>query len=126
MTKTIISTTAAPEAIGPYSQAVAANGFVFCSGQVPFEPSSMELVTGSIAEETIRCLKNLEAVLKEAGSGLDRVVKTTIYVTDMNDFAEVNDAYASSFSSGPPARATVGVAALPKGARVEIECIATI
>jgi len=126
MSKTIVTTSAAPEAIGPYSQAVVANGFVFCSGQVPFEPSSMELVTGSIAEETIRCLKNLEAVLKEAGSGLDRVVKATIYVTDMNDFAEVNDAYGSFFSSGSPARATVGVAALPKGARVEIECIATI
>jgi len=126
MSKTIVTTSAAPEAIGPYSQAVVANGFVFCSGQVPFEPSAMELVTGSIAEETIRCLKNLEAVLKEAGSGLDRVVKATIYVTDMNDFAEVNDAYGSFFSSGSPARATVGVAALPKGARVEIECIATI
>lgn len=126
MSKTIITTASAPEAIGPYSQAVSANGFVFCSGQVPFEPSSMELVSGSIAEETTRCMENLEAVLKEAGTGLDHVVKTTIYVTNMDDFAEVNEAYASFFSSEPPARATVGVAALPKGARVEIECIATI
>lgn len=126
MSKTIISTASAPEAIGPYSQAVSANGFVFCSGQVPFEPSSMELVSGSIAEETKRCVQNLEAVLKEAGTDLDKVVKTTIYVTNMDDFAEVNEAYASFFSSEPPARATVGVAALPKGARVEIECIATI
>lgn len=126
MSKTIISTASAPEAIGPYSQAVSANGFVFCSGQVPFEPSSMELVSGSIAEETTRCMQNLEAVLKEAGTELANVVKTTIYVTNMDDFGEVNGAYASFFSSEPPARATVGVAALPKGARVEIECIATI
>ena len=126
MSKTVISTTSAPEAIGPYSQAVSANGFVFCSGQVPFEPSTMELVSGSITEETKRCVQNLEAVLKEAGSDLSKVVKTTIYVTNMDDFAEVNEAYATFFSSEPPARATVGVAALPKGARVEIECIATI
>lgn len=126
MAKTIVSTSAAPEAIGPYSQAVSANGFVFCSGQVPFEPSTMELVSGSITEETKRCVHNLEAVLKEAGSDLSKVVKTTIYVTNMDDFAEVNEAYGSFFSSEPPARATVGVAALPKGARVEIECIATI
>ncbi|MFP5352534.1 MAG: RidA family protein [Actinomycetota bacterium] len=126
MSKTIISTGAAPEAIGPYSQAISANGFVFCSGQVPFEPSTMELVSGSITEETKRCVQNLEAVLQEAGSDLSKVVKTTIYVTNMDDFAEVNEAYASFFTSEPPARATVGVAALPKGARVEIECIATI
>lgn len=126
MSKTVISTASAPEAIGPYSQAVSANGFVFCSGQVPFEPSSMELVSGSIADETKRCVKNLEAILKEAGTDLASVVKTTIYVTNMDDFAEVNDAYASFFGSEPPARATVGVAALPKGARVEIDCIATI
>lgn len=126
MSKTIISTSAAPEAIGPYSQAISANGFVFCSGQVPFEPSTMELVSGSITEETKRCVQNLEAVLQEAGSDLSKVVKTTIYVTNMDDFAEVNEAYASFFTSEPPARATVGVAALPKGARVEIECIATI
>lgn len=126
MSKTVISTASAPEAIGPYSQAVAANGFVFCSGQVPFEPSTMELVTGSITEETKRCVQNLEAVLKEAGSDLSKIVKTTIYVTNMDDFAEVNEAYASFFSSEPPARATVGVVALPKGARVEIDCIATI
>lgn len=126
MSRTVIHTAAAPEAVGPYSQAVAANGFVFVSGQVPFEPSSMELISGTIAEETTRCVQNLEAILTEAGSGLDRIVKTTIYVTDMNDFAEVNEAYASFFPSEPPARATVGVVALPKGARVEIDCIATI
>ena len=126
MSKTVISTASAPEAIGPYSQAISANGFVFCSGQVPFEPSTMELVSGSITEEAKRCVQNLEAVLKEAGSDLSKVVKTTIYVTNMDDFAEVNEAYATFFSSEPPARATVGVAALPKGARVEIDCIATI
>lgn len=126
MSKTVISTASAPEAIGPYSQAVSANGFVFCSGQVPFEPSTMELVSGSISEETKRCVQNLEAVLKEAGSDLSKIVKTTIYVTNMDDFAEVNEAYGSFFSSEPPARATVGVSALPKGARVEIECVATL
>lgn len=126
MSKTVISTPSAPEAIGPYSQAVVANGFVFCSGQVPFEPSSMELVVGSIGEQTARCVQNLEAILKEAGTDLTNVVKTTIYVTNMDDFAEVNEAYGAFFGSEPPARATVEVAALPKGARVEIDCIATI
>jgi 2-iminobutanoate/2-iminopropanoate deaminase len=124
MTKTVIATLSAPEAIGPYSQAISTGSLIFCSGQVPFDPSTMDLVSGSIAEETARCMRNLEAVLVEAGSGVDRIVKTTIYVTDMNDFAEVNDAYGSFFTSDPPARATVGVAALPKGARVEIECVA--
>jgi 2-iminobutanoate/2-iminopropanoate deaminase len=124
MTKTVIATRSAPEAIGPYSQAISTGSLIFCSGQVPFDPSTMDLVSGSIAEETARCMRNLEAVLVEAGSGVDRIVKTTIYVTDMNDFAEVNDAYGSFFTSDPPARATVGVAALPKGARVEIECVA--
>lgn len=126
MSKTVISTTAAPQAVGPYSQAIAANGFIFCSGQVAFEPSTMELVKGSITDETTRCVKNLEIILKEAGSDLSKVVKTTIYVTNIDDFAEVNEAYGSFFPSDPPARATVGIAALPKGARVEIDCIATI
>lgn len=126
MDKKVISTTAAPAAIGPYSQAVAANGLVFCSGQVPLDPETGELLSGSIAEETQRCMRNLEAVLKEAGSALDSILKTTIYVTDMNDFAEVNEAYGSFFTDAPPARATVGVAALPKGARVEVECVAAL
>jgi len=126
MTRSAINTKAAPEAVGPYSQAVSDGSLVFCSGQVPFVPETMELVSGSIAEETKQCVRNLEAVLKEAGSGLDRIVKTTIYVTNMDDFAEVNDAYGSFFPSDPPARATVGVSALPKGARVEIDCIATL
>ena len=126
MARSAINTKAAPEAVGPYSQAVSDGSLVFCSGQVPFVPETMELVSGSIAEETKQCVRNLEAVLKEAGSSLDRIVKTTIYVTNMDDFAEVNDAYGSFFPSDPPARATVGVSALPKGARVEIDCIATL
>lgn len=125
MPKSVISTQEAPEAIGPYSQAALANGFVFCSGQIPLDPATGELVGGSIGEQTRRCVQNLQAVLEAAGSGLDRIVKTTIFVTDMGDFAEVNEAYGSFFASEPPARATVGVASLPKGARVEIECVAT-
>ena len=124
MDKTVISTEAAPAAIGPYSQAISMGGLVFCSGQVPFDPTTMELVSGSIAEETKQCVRNLEAVLSEAGSGLEHIVRTTIYVTNMDDFAEVNEAYGSFFPNDPPARATVGVSALPKGARVEIDCIA--
>lgn len=124
MDKTVISTDAAPAAIGPYSQAIAMGGLVFCSGQVPFDPTTMELVSGSIAEETKQCVRNLEAVLTEAGSALEHIVRTTIYVTNMGDFAEVNEAYGSFFPTDPPARATVGVSALPKGARVEIDCIA--
>lgn len=126
MDKKVISTKAAPAAIGPYSQAVAAGGLLFCSGQVPFDPETGELVSGSIAEETQRCMRNLEAVLAEAGTSLNQIVKTTIYVTDMNDFAEVNEAYGSFFDDEPPARATVGVTALPKGARVEIDCVAAL
>ena len=124
MDKKVISTESAPAAIGPYSQAVATENLIFCSGQVPLDPKTMELVTGSIGEETKQCVRNLEAVLVEAGSGLEHIVRTTIYVTNMDDFAEVNEAYGSFFSNDPPARATVGVSALPKGARVEIDCIA--
>lgn len=126
MDKEAISTESAPAAIGPYSQAVSNGGLVFCSGQVPLDPATGELVSGTITEETQRCMRNLEAVLAEAGAGLERILKTTIYVTDMNDFAEVNDAYGSFFDDAPPARATVGVAALPMGARVEIDCIAAL
>lgn len=124
MDKKVVSTDAAPAAIGPYSQAVSTEGLVFCSGQIPLDPATMELVSGSIAEETKQCMRNLEAVLTEAGSSLDQIMKTTIYVTNMDDFAEVNGAYGSFFPDDPPARATVGVSALPKGARVEIDCVA--
>ena len=124
MARSVVSTPDAPEAIGPYSQAVRTEGLVFCSGQVPLDPASGELVEGSVGEQTRRCLRSLEAVLGAAGSSLGRVVKVTAYLTDMNDFPEFNEAYAEFFTEDPPARATVGVAALPKGARVEVECIA--
>ena len=124
MTKQVIHTSDAPEAVGPYSQAVSEGGLVFCSGQVPLDPSSGELFSGSIDEETTRAMDNLGAVLRAAGSDFSRVVKVTAYLIDMNDFVEFNQAYARYFEADPPARATVGVAALPKGARVEVECIA--
>jgi 2-iminobutanoate/2-iminopropanoate deaminase len=121
-----IRTDDAPEAIGPYSQAIVSDGYVFCSGQVPIDPATGELVGGPIADQTRRCMESLAAVLAAAGTDVDNVVKTTIYLADMNDFAEVNDAYGEFFSSDPPARATVQVAGLPKGARVEIECVARV
>lgn len=124
MDKKIVSTDTAPEAIGPYSQAVVTGGVVYCSGQVPLDPDSGELIAGSVADQTRRCVANLRAVLEASGSGLDRIVKVTAYLVDMADFAEFNDAYGESFAADPPARATVGVAALPKGARVEVDCIA--
>ncbi|MDQ4065849.1 MAG: RidA family protein [Actinomycetota bacterium] len=124
MTKEVISTQNAPAAVGAYSQAVRANGLVFCSGQVPLDPVSGELVAGRVGDQARRCLDNLGAVLEAAGSSLNDVVKVTIFLTDMDDFAEVNDAYATYFSDEPPARATVAVAGLPKGAPVEIECVA--
>ena len=124
MDKTVVGTSDAPEAIGPYSQAIVATGLVFCSGQVALDAASGELVATDVAGETRRCLQNLGAVLAAAGSGYERVVKVTAYLADMGDFAEFNEAYGEYFSSEPPARATVGVAALPKGARVEVDCIA--
>ena len=123
MAKMVIHTTDAPEAVGPYSQAVSANGLVFCSGQVALDPGG-ELVQGSVSDETRRALENLAAVLHAAGSSTTNVVKVTAYLTDMGDFAEFNEAYGEFFGGEPPARATVGVAALPKGARVEVECVA--
>jgi 2-iminobutanoate/2-iminopropanoate deaminase len=114
----------APKAIGPYSQAIEANGFVFLSGQVPLDPRTGELVKGTIAQETDRVLDNLAAVLAAAGCSFADVVKTTIYLTDLGDFTAVNETYAKRFSASPPARATIQVAALPKGARVEIDAVA--
>jgi 2-iminobutanoate/2-iminopropanoate deaminase len=124
MSKTVVQTSKAPAAIGAYSQAVSANGFVFCSGQVALDPDSGELVGDSVAEQTARCLDNLAAVLEAAGSSLVHVVKVVVYLADMGDFADFNEAYGGYFASEPPARVTVGVNALPKGARVEIECTA--
>lgn len=119
-----IATPDAPSAIGPYSQAIDAGDFVFLSGQVPLDPNTGELVTGDIAKETDRVLDNLAAVLGAAGCTFADVVKTTIYLLDLGDFQAVNAVYARRFESAPPARATVQVSALPKGARVEIDAIA--
>ena len=122
--RTVVSTDQAPGAIGPYSQAIIAGELVFCSGQLPLDPSSGQLLTGSIEDQTRRVLDNLRAVLEGAGSSLKHVVKTTIFLADMNDFANVNAAYAEYFEQEPPARSTVQVARLPRDARVEIEAIA--
>jgi 2-iminobutanoate/2-iminopropanoate deaminase len=121
---TAISTDRAPKAIGPYSQAVRANGFLFLSGQVPLDPGTGELVRGTIDEETARVLRNLEAVLEAAGSGFDKVVRTTVFLVDLADFAAMNAVYARHFGDARPARSTVQVAALPRGARIEIDVIA--
>jgi 2-iminobutanoate/2-iminopropanoate deaminase len=122
--KQIIQTDYAPQAIGPYSQAVKANGFVFASGQIPIDPRTGEFVSGGIQEQTEQVLNNLEAVLAAAGSGLDRVVKTTVFLLDMQEFAAMNEVYGKFFTVEPPARATVQAARLPRDARVEIEVIA--
>ncbi|MDQ4094595.1 MAG: RidA family protein, partial [Actinomycetota bacterium] len=111
MDKKVVSSEQAPEAIGPYSQAVTTGETIYCSGQVPLDPASGELVEGSVADQTRRCMENLRAVLEAGGSSFDKVVKVTAYLTDMNDFPEFNDAYGEYFPQDPPARATVGVAA---------------
>src|SRR5438105_2627193 len=110
VSKTIIATTKAPRAIGPYSQATLAGGFLFASGQIPLDPASGEIVSGGIAEQTKRVMENLGAVLSEGGAGYEDVVRATIYLTDLGDFAKVNEVYGSYFSKAPPARATVQVA----------------
>lgn len=120
----VVATDRAPQAIGPYSQAVSAGGVIYLSGQVALEPASGELVGDSAEEQAARALENLGSVLAAAGSGFERVLKTTVYLIDMNDFAAVNAVYARYFGDSRPARATVQVAALPKGARVEIDAIA--
>ena len=122
--KEIISTENAPGAIGPYSQAVKTGNMVFCSGQIPIDPATGEFISDDVAEQTEQVLKNLSAVLEAAGSGLNNVVKTTVFLADMNDFAAMNEVYARYFSDNKPARATVQAARLQKDARVEIECIA--
>ena len=124
--KRVISTPKAPAAIGPYSQAVVANGFAFLSGQIPLDPATGNLVAGGIEEQTVRVLENLKAVLDAAGASLENVVKTTVYLKDMGEFAAMNGIYARYFPENSPARATVEAARLPKDVRVEIDCIATI
>ncbi|MEO7971469.1 MAG: RidA family protein [bacterium] len=122
--KQIIQTEQAPKAIGPYSQAIKSNGFVFASGQIPIIPETGEFVAGGITEQTEQVIKNLSRVLEAAGSGLQRVVKTTVFLADMEEFAAMNEVYGRFFSDEPPARATVEASGLPRGARVEIEAIA--
>ena len=122
-----VNTKAAPAPVGPYSQAIRSGGWVFASGQIPLDPATGQKVDGEIEDETRQVLANLRAVLEAAGSGMDRVVKATVYLTDLGLFPRVNDVYAQAFDVSPaPARVTVGVAALPLGAQVEIDAIATI
>jgi 2-iminobutanoate/2-iminopropanoate deaminase len=121
-----VSTPGAPRAIGPYSQATRANGFLFTAGQVGFDPATGELVDGGIAEQTGRVLENLRAILAAEGLPLSSVVKTTVYLVDMNAFTAMNEVYARAFGEHRPARSTVAVAALPRGAQVEIDAIAVI
>jgi 2-iminobutanoate/2-iminopropanoate deaminase len=122
--KEIIATQNAPKAIGPYSQAIKANGLVFLSGQIPLDPQSGELVAGSIQVQTERVLENLKAVLQAARLSFDHVVKTTVFVKDLADFPHMNEVYGKYFGMNPPARSTVEVSRLPRDARVEIEAIA--
>ena len=124
--KETISTENAPGAIGPYSQAVKTGNMVFCSGQIPIDPATGEFVSNDVAEQTEQVLKNLSAVLEAAGTDLNNVVKTTVFLADMNDFTVMNEIYAKFFSENKPARATVQAARLPRDARVEIECIALV
>ncbi|HVH11870.1 MAG TPA: RidA family protein [Longimicrobium sp.] len=121
-----VHTDNAPAAIGPYSQAIVANGFVFTAGQVPFNPQTMQLVDGDIAAQTEQVMKNLSAILREAGADLGTVVKTTVFLKDMNDFAAMNEVYARHFGDHKPARSTVQVARLPRDASVEIEVVALL
>jgi 2-iminobutanoate/2-iminopropanoate deaminase len=126
VSKTVIAVDGAPRPFtgAPYNQAIAAGGFVFCAGQVALDPESGKLVEGGITDQTERALENLKAVLEGAGSGFDQVVKTTVFLTDLGEFAAMNEVYATYFTSDPPARSTVQVGALPAGARVEIEAVA--
>jgi len=126
MDKKIIHTSKAPAAIGPYSQAVATNGILYVSGQIPFVPETMELISSGIKDETNRVMKNLKAILEEAGINFDHVVKCSIFVADMGDFGAINEVYGSYFGEQPPARETVEVSTLPKNVNVEISCIATL
>ena len=124
--RTPVKTDRAPGAIGPYSQAIKAGGFVFVSGQIPIDPQTGAFVPGGIAEQTEQVLKNLSAVLDAAGSSLSQVVKTTVFLADMSEFSAMNEVYGKFFTNAPPARATVAAAGLPRDARVEIEVVALL
>ena len=123
--KKVIATTEAPAAVGPYSQAIAVGNLVFCAGQIPLDPTTGNLIEGDVTAQTRRVIENIKAVLAAAGATLDDVVKSTVFLLDMNDFAAMNAVYAEYFASPFPARSTIQVARLPKDARVEIEVIAT-
>jgi 2-iminobutanoate/2-iminopropanoate deaminase len=123
---TVISTPNAPQAIGPYSQAVVSNGLAFLSGQIPLDPATGQVIEGDITWQTERVLDNLKSVLEAAGSSLGQVVKTTVYLKDMEEFAKMNAVYARYFPENPPARSTVEAARLPRDVRVEIDCIASL
>lgn len=122
----VVATDTAPKAIGPYSQAIVANGMVFVSGQIPIDPASGNLVEGSISDQTKQVMSNLAAILEAAGADFSKVVKTTVYLKDMGDFTEMNEVYGSHFPDHKPARATVQVAKLPREVAVEIDCIAVL
>ncbi|SHJ51495.1 RidA family protein [Tepidibacter formicigenes] len=126
MKKQIIHTDKAPKAIGPYSQAVKVGNLLFISGQVPFDPETMEIVEGGVKEQTARVLENLKAILTEAGASFDNVVKSTVFIKDMNEFGQINEVYAQYFGENKPARACVEVARLPRDVKVEIEVIAVV
>jgi len=120
----VIASDAAPKAIGPYSQAIRSAGLLFLAGQIPLDPATMQIIEGDIAKQTERVLENVKAILAAAGSSLDRVVKTTVFLKDMNEFAAMNEVYGRYFPQNPPARSTVEAARLPRDARIEIEVIA--
>ena len=124
--KTVIATQDAPQAIGPYSQAVLHNGLAYLSGQIPLNPATSQLIGGDIATQTEQVLQNLSAVLNACGSSLDCVLKTTVYLKDMTEFSAMNEVYARHFTTNPPARSTVEAARLPRDVRVEIDCIAFV
>jgi 2-iminobutanoate/2-iminopropanoate deaminase len=124
--KKIVSTDRAPKAIGPYSQAVVINGFAFLSGQIPIDPETNTLIQGDVVAQTVRVLENMKIVLEACGSSLGQVVKTTVFVKDLGEFATINETYSRYFPENPPARSTVEAARLPRDVRVEIECIAAV
>jgi 2-iminobutanoate/2-iminopropanoate deaminase len=124
--KKIISTDRAPKAIGPYSQAVVVNGFAFLSGQIPLDPATNQLIDGDITAQTERVFENMKALLEACGSSLGQVVKTTVFIKDMGEFAKMNEIYARYFPENPPSRSTIEAARLPRDVRIEIECIALV